>query len=108
LAPSHDSPSHLQVGWNSSVPQCIDAEPPSFVDCPEEPIQVQTDQIGQLAPADYAVPMAVDNSGRVAWVRVEPEHFAHPRIITADTDVVYTAFDDTGNSAECVVRLRIP
>lgn len=25
LSAAHEIPSHLQVGWNSSIPQCLDA-----------------------------------------------------------------------------------
>lgn len=41
-------------------------------------------------------------------MRVEPVGFTSGRLITSDIDVVYTAFDDAGNTAECVVKLRIP
>ncbi|PIO61201.1 sushi domain protein, partial [Teladorsagia circumcincta] len=111
LAPmtlSHEVPAHLQVGWNGSVPQCMDAEPPSFQNCPPNPIFAETDENGQIRPIRYEEPKAEDNSGRVAYVRVEPVGFTSGRLITSDIDVVYTAFDDAGNTAECVVKLRIP
>ncbi|VDL68767.1 unnamed protein product [Nippostrongylus brasiliensis] len=41
-------------------------------------------------------------------MRVEPVGFTSGRFITSDVNVVYTAFDDAGNMAECVVKLRIP
>ncbi|PIO67379.1 EGF-like domain protein [Teladorsagia circumcincta] len=116
LAPmtlSHEVPAHLQmlisqVGWNGSVPQCMDAEPPSFQNCPTNAIFAETDENGQIRPIRYEEPKAEDNSGRVAYVRVEPVGFTSGRLITSDIDVVYTAFDDAGNTAECVVKLRIP
>nr|CDJ95186.1 C-type lectin and Low density lipoprotein-receptor and CUB and Sushi SCR CCP and EGF calcium-binding and Coagulation factor 5 8 type and Hyalin and GCC2 GCC3 and EGF domain containing protein [Haemonchus contortus] len=111
LAPmtlSHEIPPHLQVGWNGSVPQCMDAEPPSFRNCPLNPIFAETDENGQIKPVRYEEPKAEDNSGRIAYTRVEPTGFTSGRLITSDIDVVYTAFDDAGNSAECVVKLRIP
>ncbi|XGW30547.1 hypothetical protein V3C99_009476 [Haemonchus contortus] len=111
LAPmtlSHELPPHLQVGWNGSVPQCMDAEPPSFRNCPLNPIFAETDENGQIKPVRYEEPKAEDNSGRIAYTRVEPPGFTSGRLITSDIDVVYTAFDDAGNSAECVVKLRIP
>lgn len=111
LAPMTQSqliPLELQVGWNSSVPTCIDTEPPKFSNCPQEPIYAQVDANGQLLPINYNVPVAVDNSGRVAWTRVEPENFEPPRFVTQDTDILYTAFDEAGNWAQCVVELRIP
>uniref|UniRef100_A0A183D5P4 HYR domain-containing protein n=1 Tax=Gongylonema pulchrum TaxID=637853 RepID=A0A183D5P4_9BILA len=67
-----------------------------------------TDDNGQLLPAIYEVPSAVDNSGSVSYVRVTPEGFEPPKMISHDMDVIYTAFDDAGNTAECVVQLRIP
>uniref|UniRef100_A0A9J2P4X9 Sushi, von Willebrand factor type A, EGF and pentraxin domain-containing protein 1 n=1 Tax=Ascaris lumbricoides TaxID=6252 RepID=A0A9J2P4X9_ASCLU len=108
LSVAHEIPSHLQVGWNASVPQCIDSEAPTFHNCPTNPVYVLTDENGQLMPAAFDVPRAADNSGSIAWVRVTPEDFEPPQLISRDMDVVYTAFDDAGNTAECVVQLRIP
>ncbi|VDL67636.1 unnamed protein product [Nippostrongylus brasiliensis] len=68
LAPmtaSHEIPAHLQVGWNGSVPQCMDAEPPSFQNCPQNPIFAETDENGQIKPIRYEEPRAEDNSGRI-------------------------------------------
>lgn len=39
---------------------------------------------------------------------MEPPGFEPPRIVTADLDVLYTAFDEAGNTAECLVQIRIP
>ncbi|CAI4229546.1 unnamed protein product [Auanema sp. JU1783] len=111
LAPasvSRDTPTHLQVGWNASVPQCVDAEPPKFVNCPSSPIFIETDDNGQLKPTNYHVPRAEDNSGRIAYMRLEPVDFHPGKPIFVNTDVVYTAFDDAGNLADCVIKLRIP
>uniref|UniRef100_A0A7E4V9J7 Sushi, von Willebrand factor type A, EGF and pentraxin domain-containing protein 1 n=1 Tax=Panagrellus redivivus TaxID=6233 RepID=A0A7E4V9J7_PANRE len=108
LSAAHEIPTHLQVGWNSSVPQCIDSEPPVFHNCPQNPIFIFSDEFGQLMPANYDIPTATDNSGSVAYIRVQPANFIPPRPITSDMDVVYTAFDEAGNSAECIVRIRIP
>ncbi|VDO27124.1 unnamed protein product [Heligmosomoides polygyrus] len=69
LAPmtmSHEVPAHLQVGWNGSVPQCMDAEPPSFQNCPLNPVFAETDENGQIKPIRYEEPKAEDNSGRVS------------------------------------------
>ncbi|CAJ0600817.1 unnamed protein product [Cylicocyclus nassatus] len=111
LAPmtvAHEVPTHLQVGWNGSVPQCMDAEPPMFQNCPTNPIYAVTDENGQITPINYEEPVAEDNSGRIAYMRVEPAGFTPGRLITSDVDVVYTAFDDAGNTAECIVKLKIP
>lgn len=56
----------------------------------------------------FDVPRAADNSGSVAYIRVIPEGFEPPQFISHDIDVIYTAFDDAGNSAECIVQIRIP
>ncbi|KAL3108455.1 hypothetical protein niasHT_015377 [Heterodera trifolii] len=108
LSSTGEVPTHLQVGWNASVPQCCDAEPPRFRNCPQAPVFVQTDEHGQLLPASFVVPEAEDNSGRIAYTRTKPEDFQPPYPISQDTDVLYQAFDEAGNVAECVVRLRIP
>ncbi|KAI1733255.1 CUB domain-containing protein [Ditylenchus destructor] len=108
LSTAHEIPSHLQVGWNASVSQCLDSESPVFRNCPANPIYVQTDDKGQLLPVTYPIPEATDNSGYVSYTRVRPDNFEPPYPISQDLDVVYTAFDDAGNFADCVVRLRIP
>ncbi|KAL3983031.1 EGF-like domain family protein [Acanthocheilonema viteae] len=108
LSVAHEIPSHLQVGWNASVPQCIDSEPPTFHNCPTNPVYILTDDNGQLLPAIYEVPTAADNSGSIAYIRVTPDGFEPPKMISHDMDIVYVAFDDAGNTAKCTVQLRIP
>lgn len=108
LSPTHEVPLHLQVGWNASISQCIDAEPPVFINCPKEPIFATTDENGQLNLVTYTIPEAIDNSGMIAHIQVKPENFKPPYPIQQNLDIIYTAFDDAGNFAECVVRLRIP
>lgn len=90
------------------MPQCVDAEPPVFHNCPQNPIYIVTDEHGQLMPAAFEVPQATDNSGSIAFMRVQPPSFEPPRPVDHDMDVIYTAFDEAGNSAECAVHLRIP
>lgn len=58
-----------QVGWNASVSQCVDTEAPVFTNCPAAPIVVAVDDKGQLTPAVYPVPQAIDNSGQVSIPR---------------------------------------
>lgn len=108
LSAAYEVPRNLLVGWNSSVPECKDNEPPVFSDCPALPVFVDLDDNGQLQPATYTIPTASDNSGSVAWTRVIPTDFRPPHFISKDTDVTYTAFDMAGNSATCVVQLRLP
>lgn len=64
--------------------------------------------LGGILPVNYAIPEATDNSGYVLYIRVNPENFEPPYPINQDQDIVYTAFDEAGNFAECIVRLRIP
>lgn len=97
-----------QVGWNATVPECLDTEAPAFTNCPSSPIFISNDEHGQLVPAEFEIPQAIDNSGKIAWIRIEPAGFKPPKFVTTDTDVTYTAFDEAGNSAECVVQLKIP
>uniref|UniRef100_A0A914YWX2 Uncharacterized protein n=1 Tax=Panagrolaimus superbus TaxID=310955 RepID=A0A914YWX2_9BILA len=88
LSAAHEIPTHLQVGWNSSVPQCIDAEPPVFQNCPQNPIFIMSDEFGQLQLANYTVPTATDNSGSITFMRIQPTNFVPPRPITSDTDIL--------------------
>ncbi|CAD6196234.1 unnamed protein product [Caenorhabditis auriculariae] len=104
----HEIATHLQVGWNGSVPECVDMEPPKFLNCPAEPIFVKTDANGQLLPVEFKEPEPVDNSGKIAYVRVEPTGMRSGLLLNSDTDVVYTAFDSTGNTAVCSMSIRIP
>lgn len=85
-----------------------DNEPPRITNCPTSPIYVSLDRNGQLMSADYPLPLAIDNSGIVSWMRVDPKSFQPPHFITKDTDIVYTAYDVAGNTAKCVVQLRLP
>lgn len=43
-----------------------------------------------------------------AFRLTKPEDFHPPYPVSQDTDIIYQAFDDAGNMAECPVRLRIP
>uniref|UniRef100_A0A915ITD3 HYR domain-containing protein n=1 Tax=Romanomermis culicivorax TaxID=13658 RepID=A0A915ITD3_ROMCU len=86
----------------------VDTEPPTFSNCPTQPITVSVDQNGQLTAADFSVPQVSDNSGFVSWVRSEPANFKPPYFITRDSDVIYTAYDFAGNENRCVVKLRLP
>lgn len=68
-SPSHELDSHLQIGWNGSVPQCVDMEPPKFENCPESEIFAKVDENGQLKAVEFEEPAASDNSGKVANFR---------------------------------------
>lgn len=45
---------------------------------------------------------------QIAHIKVNPAEFEPGVLISSDTDVLYTAFDDAGNVADCLVKLRIP
>uniref|UniRef100_A0A5S6QUS0 Fibropellin-1 n=1 Tax=Trichuris muris TaxID=70415 RepID=A0A5S6QUS0_TRIMR len=100
--------SEFMLGWNDSVPMCRDNQPPTFVNCPDEPYYVPVDSNGQFLPADFPVPVAEDNSGVISWVKVEPPNVEPPYFIMKDTNVTYTAYDEAGNWNQCVVRLLMP
>uniref|UniRef100_A0A8R1HYY8 Sushi, von Willebrand factor type A, EGF and pentraxin domain-containing protein 1 n=1 Tax=Caenorhabditis japonica TaxID=281687 RepID=A0A8R1HYY8_CAEJA len=105
---THEVDSHLQIGWNGSVPQCVDMEPPKFDNCPTEEIFAKVDENGQLKAVEFEEPKASDNSGKVAYTQVEPVGMRSGLMITSDMDITYTAYDDAGNTAVCVLRIRIP
>lgn len=68
----------FKVGWNDTIPKCLDAEPPVFKNCPANPIYAQIDESGQLLPINFEVPTATDNSGFIAHLKVEPKDFQPP------------------------------
>uniref|UniRef100_A0AC35U7X4 Sushi, von Willebrand factor type A, EGF and pentraxin domain-containing protein 1 n=1 Tax=Rhabditophanes sp. KR3021 TaxID=114890 RepID=A0AC35U7X4_9BILA len=102
------SDSAISVGWNASVPECADIEPPKFFNCPAEEIFIDSDKLGHSLPVFYNVPKAQDNSGHISWIKVDPEGFEPGKMIRQNTDIRYTAYDFAGNSADCIVKLRIP
>ncbi|CAB3409318.1 unnamed protein product [Caenorhabditis bovis] len=108
ISATHEVDNHLQIGWNGSVPECVDMEPPRFENCPTSEIFAKTDENGQLMPIEYTEPKAVDNSGKISYTQVEPMGMSSGLMVTTDMDVTYTAFDSAGNTAICVVRIRIP
>ncbi|VDP23638.1 unnamed protein product [Soboliphyme baturini] len=97
-----------KVGWNDTLPICVDSLPPVFQDCPEKPIYSTLDKNGQIVPVNFETPKAVDNSGKVAWIDTDPPNFQVPFFVTNDMNVTYTAYDYSGNSVKCVVQLRVP
>uniref|UniRef100_A0A0N5BUC2 Cubilin n=1 Tax=Strongyloides papillosus TaxID=174720 RepID=A0A0N5BUC2_STREA len=103
-----DTPSNIFVGWNASVPECIDTQPPEFYNCPEEEIYTLSDNYGHSLPIHYQIPKAKDNSGYISWIKVEPEGFEPGKMIKQNMDIVYTAYDYSGNYGKCIVKLRIP
>uniref|UniRef100_A0A0N4ZHL5 Fibropellin-1 n=1 Tax=Parastrongyloides trichosuri TaxID=131310 RepID=A0A0N4ZHL5_PARTI len=96
------------VGWNASVSECTDMQPPEFYNCPTEEIFISSDSFGHSLPVHYQIPKARDNSGHVSWIKVDPEGFEPGKMIRQNTDVKYTAYDFAGNYAVCIIKLRIP
>ncbi|CAL2041939.1 unnamed protein product [Caenorhabditis brenneri] len=105
---AHEVDSHLQIGWNGSVPQCVDMEPPKFENCPESEIFAKVDENGQLKPVEFEEPVASDNSGKIAYTQIEPLGMRSGLMITSDMDITYTAYDLAGNTAVCTLKIRIP
>ncbi|KAG1655606.1 Fibropellin-1 [Nymphon striatum] len=96
------------LGYDNGFPVCVDNEAPQFINCPDAPIEVQRSPNGILQPINYSVPIAVDNSGLVARVEVNPIGFKPPVMIFEDTVITYTAFDFDGNLAVCNVNITVP
>lgn len=94
------------VGWNSTVPGCVDVEPPKFTNCPDRPVVVHKLEDGQLSPVQYEVPVAVDNSGKIARMEMRPADFVSGGVVWEDMEVEYTAYDSDGNNASCSVSVR--
>jgi len=90
------------LGFDREVPPCIDSEPPSFINCPSSPIVVRSGSV-----ANFSIPTAVDNSGRVVRTEVKPSGFRPPQTIFKDTVVNYYAFDSEGNVAVCQVNITV-
>ncbi|KRX15830.1 Fibropellin-1 [Trichinella nelsoni] len=100
--------SEFMFGWNDSLPICRDSEPPTFTDCPMEPLYAPIDANGQMQPIEIPVPNAIDNSGSIAWIKTEPPEMQNFHVLTKDTNVTYTAFDAAGNWAQCSIELKVP
>ncbi|ULT97657.1 hypothetical protein L3Y34_005467 [Caenorhabditis briggsae] len=105
---AHEVDSHLQIGWNGSVPQCVDMDPPKFENCPESEIFAKVDENGQLKAVEFEEPVASDNSGKIAYTQIEPLGMRSGLMITSDMDITYTAYDSAGNTAVCTLKIRIP
>lgn len=69
-------------------------------ECPTEPIIADREGV-----VDYNPPHVSDNSGKVHNYTVFPPIYP-PQSITGPLDVFYTAFDEFGNYATCIVELR--
>ncbi|XP_056017716.1 sushi, von Willebrand factor type A, EGF and pentraxin domain-containing protein 1-like isoform X1 [Ostrea edulis] len=86
--------------WNSTIsplPMCTDVTPPMFKDCPK------TIYIDKMEAVSFVVPTATDNSGLVKNVTVDLSNFKPGTVISTDTNVTYTAVDNSGNVATCTI-----
>ncbi|XP_067122803.1 uncharacterized protein [Centruroides vittatus] len=97
----------ILLGYDKGYPFCIDKEPPQFINCPKEPISVEKSS-NSLQQVNYSVPVAVDNSGRIARLEVKPVGFKPPAYVVEDTVVQYIAYDFDGNVAICTVNITVP
>lgn len=86
----------------------IDNETPVFQNCPQQPIVVQKDENGGILPVNFTEPTAVDNSGSIARLEVEPANFKTPMYVFEDMVVKYVAFDYDGNVAICEINITVP
>ena len=89
------------VGWNATTPMCVDNEAPRFVSCPKQTVVVHKTASGRVDSVQYDVPIAKDNSGRIARLEVRPDNFAPGIVVFEDRHVEYVAFDADGNNATC-------
>ncbi|CAA3006472.1 sushi, von Willebrand factor type A, EGF and pentraxin domain-containing 1 isoform X1 [Olea europaea subsp. europaea] len=96
------------LGYDQPAPVCVDQEPPQFVACPEQPVQVQRGAYGELLPVNFTIPQAFDNSGLVARLEVRPRGFRPGQFVFHDQQVHYIASDNDGNVAICSVNITVP
>jgi hypothetical protein len=72
-----------------------------FMNCPK------TFNIDKMEAVSFDVPTATDNSGLVKNVTVNPPNFKPGTVVSSDTNVTYTAVDNSGNTATCTLTFRI-
>ncbi|CAC5408148.1 unnamed protein product [Mytilus coruscus] len=97
------------VTWNSTVedgsadlPECLDKTPPVFSNCPSDPIYVD-----KTEEYTYPVLTATDNSGAVKNMRNPGGYRPSGLRTNSDIDITYTAEDFSGNTADCVIKIRV-
>ncbi|XP_052070613.1 uncharacterized protein LOC127709241 isoform X2 [Mytilus californianus] len=90
--------------WNSSVPNCLDVEPPVFQNCPTKDIIVHKELWGPVF-VNISQPTAVDNSGISPKITVTPEDLRQPYLFRENTTVTFTAEDGSGNSEQCEIHV---
>ncbi|CAK9296951.1 unnamed protein product [Gordionus sp. m RMFG-2023] len=96
------------VGWNKPAPLCFDIEPPTFINCPKNPIYVPDLRAGsKMRKINFSKPRAIDNFGIVGYLE-SPPFIESPFFMNQPKmDITYTAFDPTGNQATCIVHFII-
>ncbi|KAL5018811.1 hypothetical protein ScPMuIL_004533 [Solemya velum] len=82
--------------WSLPLPQCLDTEPPQFINCPITPFLVNNGDYFQLG-----LPNVTDNSGMDVVITFKPENFSLPYNFTENTMVEMTAVDAAGNKNVC-------
>ncbi|XP_014679840.1 PREDICTED: uncharacterized protein LOC106819763, partial [Priapulus caudatus] len=94
--------------WNGTLPICKDTQAPEWENCPDgdgEEWIVPVDNSGPQ-PINITWPTAVDNSGLVYYTS-DPADLSSPYLFTKDTVVTFTASDQDGNVAVCLVNVRL-
>ncbi|XP_076318247.1 uncharacterized protein LOC143229580 isoform X1 [Tachypleus tridentatus] len=107
LTGCEDTNEEIVLGYDQGYPICVDKEPPQFINCPSGPVVASKSPVG-LQPVNYSVPVAVDNSGRIARFEVHPVGFKPPLMVFEDTTIQYRAYDFDGNVAVCTVNITVP
>ncbi|XP_043234344.1 uncharacterized protein LOC122387849 [Amphibalanus amphitrite] len=96
------------LGFDMGYSMCVDAEPPQFVNCPSELLQVTKGENGQILPVNFTEPIATDNSGMIVRTDVRPAGFSPPVYVFRDLMLEYLAFDFDGNVAICQMNITVP
>eukprot|EP00096_Caligus_rogercresseyi_P005025 TRINITY_DN1980_c0_g2_i1.p1 TRINITY_DN1980_c0_g2~~TRINITY_DN1980_c0_g2_i1.p1 ORF type:complete len:2992 (-),score=731.35 TRINITY_DN1980_c0_g2_i1:531-9380(-) len=105
-----DESEPIYLGYDNGYPFCVDNEPPSFLNCPLEPLRVE-----RGSPINFTEPTAIDNSGAIARLEVisitssgRSEGFSLPMTTFEDMRLEYLAYDFDGNVAICQVNISVP
>lgn len=80
----------------------LDKTPPVFTNCPSDLMYVDKTE-------EYTYPMltATDNSGAVKNINNPGGYRPSGLRTNSDIDITYTAGDFSGNTADCVIKIRV-
>ncbi|XP_055866862.1 sushi, von Willebrand factor type A, EGF and pentraxin domain-containing protein 1-like isoform X2 [Biomphalaria glabrata] len=87
--------------WNSTVPHCVDVEPPKILHCDTHRVVIE-----KLTAPNLVEPIALDNV-EVASFTKSPVNFYMSHVVSVNTTITYTARDFAGNQATCTIDIVI-